>query len=410
MSKSLLLNPTAVEAGLHAALAARDGLDDIRRTASEAFVRSGLPHRRMEGWRWSDFRAAARDVDAASDAASRAPADQAAFAPLDAVEIPLTDDGPVLPEGVGVAGLSLSLEASTAPASSIENPFAALNVAYAEEILSIGVAPGAKLERPVLIRDLRGAGAPFIRIRFDLGAQASAGFGFSLERGSRLSASLVEIAIDEGARLDYFVLADGLDDGVAHMLSQVSLGSGADFRSMALSTGGELTRIETDLTFHGAGARARIDTAALVGDGKHADFTTHVRFRAPDCETRQRHKGVARGRGQAVFQGKFLVDRPAQKTDAKMAANALLLSEAAEANHKPELEIYADDVECAHGSTVGSLDADALFYLRQRGLDDAAARSLLIEAFVGEVIEGHAEEAIRDIFRARLTAWLAAGE
>ena len=115
---------------------------------------------------------------------------------------------------------------------------------------------------------------------------------------------------------------------------------------------------------------------------------------------------MARDRGRNIFQGKFHVERSAQKTDARMTANALLLSDGAEANHKPELEIYADDVECAHGSTSGALDADALFYLRQRGLDEDAARALLIEAFLGEVIDGIDVDGVRDVFRARVNSWL----
>jgi Fe-S cluster assembly protein SufD len=100
------------------------------------------------------------------------------------------------------------------------------------------------------------------------------------------------------------------------------------------------------------------------------------------------------------------VARGAQKTDARMTANALLLSGDAEANHKPELEIYADDVECAHGSAIGALDEDALFYLRQRGLDETSARALLIEAFVGEVIDGVENEAVREVFANEVAAWL----
>jgi len=128
--------------------------------------------------------------------------------------------------------------------------------------------------------------------------------------------------------------------------------------------------------------------------------------KAPHCRTRQLHKGAARDHGRNVFQGKFEVEREAQKTDAKMTANALLLSDMAEANHKPELEIYADDVECAHGSTCGALDEDALFYLRQRGLDETAARALLVEAFVGEVIDGMDDDRLGDIFCTKVADWL----
>lgn len=400
------MNPTAIEASLNAALAAREGLNDVRREAADAFARSGLPHRRVEGWRWSDFRVAARESE--GPAARSGTIEDSAFAALDAVEIRLTDEGAALSERAVASGLTVSREPAATPARSIENPFAALNVAVADEIVTIDIAPGAKPERSVLIRDRRTTGPSFTRMRLKIGAGAEASLAVSLEAGSSLNASLIEIALGEGARLDHAVLSD-MPGGVSHALYQIALAAGADYRATALSTGAELTRIEMDLAFDGPQARAGIDTAALVGGGDHADFTTRAHFRAPGCEMRQRHKGVARSGGRAIFQGKFLVDRPAQKTDAKMTANALLLSDAAEANHKPELEIYADDVECAHGSTVGSLDADALFYLRQRGLDEAAARALLIEAFVGELIEAHPDERTGNLFRARLAAWLSAG-
>ena len=180
----------------------------------------------------------------------------------------------------------------------------------------------------------------------------------------------------------------------------------AKFNQTSLSTGSRLCRHETHAHFWAPGSSASINSAALMAGERHSDFTSEARHIAPDCTIRQTHKGVAKDRGRNIFQGKFHVLRDAQKTDAKMTANALLLSDGAEANHKPELEIYADDVECAHGSTVGALDDDALFYLRQRGLDEADARTLLVEAFVGEVVESIANDGVRKIFAARVNKWL----
>ena len=175
-----------------------------------------------------------------------------------------------------------------------------------------------------------------------------------------------------------------------------------------MSLGAKLSRNETHLQFNGTGAHASLNSAALLSGARHSDFTTNVRHRAESCQARQIHKGVARDSARNVFQGKFHVDRAAQKTDAQMTANALLLSDRAEANHKPELEIYADDVECAHGSTAGALDEDALFYLRQRGLSEETARGLLIEAFIGEVIDGVEDEKLRFVLQSRVHQWLEA--
>jgi Fe-S cluster assembly protein SufD len=182
----------------------------------------------------------------------------------------------------------------------------------------------------------------------------------------------------------------------------------ARFEQTSLSTGSRLSRHESHIHFWAPGSSASINSAALLSDSRHSDFTTETKHIAKECETRQVHKGVANDRGRNIFQGKFHVARAAQKTNAKMTANALLLSDGAEANHKPELEIYADDVECAHGSTVGALDGDALFYLRQRGLSEAEARALLVEAFVGEVVESITHDGARAIFAARVAEWLEA--
>ena len=144
---------------------------------------------------------------------------------------------------------------------------------------------------------------------------------------------------------------------------------------------------------------------SALAAARHADATSLISFNATGCETRQLHRAAIRDRARGVFQGKFLVARGSQKTDAEMNAGALLLADTAEANHKPELEIYADDVKCAHGSTAGALDAEAIFYMRQRGLSEHAARALLVEAFLGEVFDG-LPAGIEHILRGQLSRWL----
>ncbi|HNS87870.1 MAG TPA: SufD family Fe-S cluster assembly protein, partial [Parvularculaceae bacterium] len=139
---------------------------------------------------------------------------------------------------------------------------------------------------------------------------------------------------------------------------------------------------------------------------RHNDFTSAIGFLAEGCETRQTHKGVVRDKGRNVFQGKFQVDRAGQKTDARMNADALLLSDTAETNHKPELEIYADDVQCAHGATSGALDERALFYMRQRGLSEREARAMLIEAFIGSTFDNVAHPGVGEALRHRVGKWL----
>ncbi|MEZ5980772.1 MAG: SufD family Fe-S cluster assembly protein [Parvularculaceae bacterium] len=166
---------------------------------------------------------------------------------------------------------------------------------------------------------------------------------------------------------------------------------------------------ESRIALGGEGAQVDLRSASMLCGARHADVTSQIDHRAKGCTT-QLHKSALKDKADGVFQGKFLVARGAQKTDARMSVNALLLSDFAEARHKPELEIYADDVECAHGSTVGALDDAALFYIKSRGLDDAAARALLTEAFLGEAFDAMPHPAIERIFRTRIARWLGAGK
>ena len=401
MSQSLLINPTAMEAGLEAAFVARIRASDDQRAAFMRFVETGLPHRRMEGWRWSDFRAAA-----AKAGKPEARPDVHPFADVETIEIRLTDSG------YEIDGNARGFEASESePMVSDQlapkHPIAALNEAMAPRALNIQVSSGAAIEKPILIRDQRTEASSFAQLQLAIGAGARATLIQSLESGGALQSLVCAMSIEPGARLEHYLLDSFAGDGLRHVLNAVTVQEKGVYHSTSLTTGGRLSRVETHLTYAAAHGEATINSAALLADDRHADFTTNVTHEAESCVTRQVHKGVARDRGRAVFQGKFLVNRPAQKTDAQMTANALLLSDTAEANHKPELEIYADDVECAHGSTAGALDDEALFYMRQRGLDEETARSLLIEAFVAEAFDGVTNDGVAEVFHKTVAQWLA---
>jgi len=288
-----------------------------------------------------------------------------------------------------------------------KHAIAALNVAMTRKALGFKTAKGAQIKRPILIRHINSADAPvFSQILARAEEDSRLTVIETFEGHAKYYSSLFHMGVRDGAQVDRYVLQDTDAETITHGLFGALVAENASFRQASLSTGGRLCRHETHLRCPSASAFSDISSAALVAGDRHSDLTSNVRFLGEGCETRQLHKGVARDRGRNIFQGKFHVERSAQKTDARMTANALLLSDGAEANHKPELEIYADDVECAHGSTSGALDADALFYLRQRGLDEFAARALLIEAFLGEVIDGVKLEGVRDVFRARVNNWL----
>lgn len=393
MSQSLLLNPTAIEAGLEAAFVSRIRASDKQRDAFMRFVKTGLPHRRMENWRWSDYRVRA-EKELLPDAS---PAENP-FSDFDAIEIVLTDNDITI--SGKQAGLTISKASSiAAPSVLLDHPIAALTEAMSLFCIEIKVAAGTVVSKPIIFRDERRSNETFAQIQIGLGAGSRASFVHLASRKNVRQSAICDINLETDAELSHYMMGINNGDGINVIVNAVTMGVKSCYTSNSFSTGASLSRFETHLTYNGDEAKASINSATLLSGNAHSDFTTCIIHDAPGCVTRQLHKSVARDRGSAVFQGKFLVNRPAQKTDAQMTANAMLLSDTAEANHKPELEIYADDVECAHGSTAGALDEDALFYLRQRGLSEIAARQILVEAFVSEVIDLIDDEEIASVFK-----------
>jgi len=219
----------------------------------------------------------------------------------------------------------------------------------------------------------------------------------------------MEISIGTGGAFHH-VRAQGRDHerhAVTHMFSQI--GEGATYKSFTLTANGVMTRNENIIEIVGDNAVAHVAGAAM-GDGKHGAFhhddTVFITHDAECCESRQVFKKVLRNGAAGVFQGKILVKPGAQKTDGYQISQALLLDEDATFQAKPELEIYADDVICSHGSTTGAIDDEALFYLRSRGVPAGAATDLLTLAFLAEAIEEIEDEALRDDIMGRLESWL----
>jgi Fe-S cluster assembly protein SufD len=230
--------------------------------------------------------------------------------------------------------------------------------------------------------------------RFSVNAMEARAFTAHVKAGATLTRVVVQTA----------------SDGVPLGAIRVRLDVGATFRQFIYAEGARLARFETEVTVEGEGAHVELNGVYLVDDGRHADLTSQVIHAQPGGETRQLIKGVARKGGRGVFQGKILVTPHAQQTDARQNHHALLLEDGAEVFAKPELEIHADDVQCAHGNTVGGLDADALFYMRQRGLPEAQARALLIEAFLGEAVSASLPEELRAEILQRIGSWLGASQ
>ncbi len=227
-----------------------------------------------------------------------------------------------------------------------------------------------------------------------------------LERfgGGEIDARVREIELAPKASLTRVVIQSG--DGVALSAAYVSVAAGARYRQIVLTEGGKLARIETQVSVEGEGADVELNGVYMCARDRHADLTSVIQHKVANGQTRQLIKGAVRDGGRGVFQGKIVVDRGAQKTDARQYHHALLLEDGAEAFAKPELIINADDVQCAHGNTVGALDANALFYMRQRGLPEAEARALLVEAFLLEAVPDDLSAELRGELSVRIAAWL----
>lgn len=221
---------------------------------------------------------------------------------------------------------------------------------------------------------------------------------------SRFDAVADVLELEAGASYSRIVVQTGRNVQLSSI--RVRLGAGAKFRQFILAEGGDLARIETIADVAAAGAEVELNGVYLADAGRHADLTSTLTFQAPGAVSRQLVKGVARAGGRGVFQGQIVVERAAQNTDARQHHQGMLLAPGAEIFAKPELRIFADDVQCAHGNTCGGLDAAALFYLQSRGIPEQEASALLVEAFLLEALPDWAPEPTSTMMRERISAWL----
>lgn len=377
----------------------------------------GLPGRRTETWRWSDLRGALRDERAASSAYEGPEPDAPVV--LDGSTVLMLKNGsglapqgiepkPIVVEGEkrGVTyvvedGLVVSLydhgrDADEAVLAGQE--LAAL--AALRPLMSISVLPGFA-HKVVLRRLSDGEGRHDDNVFVTVGEGARLDLVESHEiTGKPFVNSRTEIELDAQSVCNRTIVQPKAAEAVVVHTSVLRLDEEKDgvpvkLRQTTLALGAALARHETRATHLGK-SDAQIDALYCLDERLHNDITTHVTFVGEGARTDQLVKGIAGSKARGVFQGKFLVERAAQQTDARMAHQALILSKGAQINAKPELEIYADDVECAHGNTVGALDPEALFYLRQRGLPEDAARRVLIDAFGGEVLGRVEDDALRE--------------
>ncbi|HEV2083263.1 MAG TPA: Fe-S cluster assembly protein SufD [Brevundimonas sp.] len=330
---------------------------------------SSFPSRRVEAWKYTDVRRLLRDTPPASPAADVAPGGP--FAALGGKELAFVNGrcegfAGIIAEGTGEGPVRLRF-VSTADGAGHQPEVA------------IEVTAGSRL---VLLESHEGRAAGYVA-------------------NTRL-----KIFVGEDASLTRIVLGEDAADALAFVRAEVTLSAGATFEQVTATDGARLQRFETHVSHPGQGASVRMDGLYALSGERHADLTSVVTHEGLNGQTSQLVKGVVRDQARGVFQGKIVVERGADGTDARMAHNALILSERGEVDAKPELIIYADDVQCAHGNTVGTLDESALFYMQQRGLPAQEARALLTQAFLFEVVDRIEHEGAREVVREWLTARL----
>jgi Fe-S cluster assembly protein SufD len=403
-------------------------LSHLREEAAGAFARGGWPTRRHEAWKYSDLRALAaqswHEPLAAMDRTLPAPIPalgSARAVMIDGRFRPDLSDLDALPPGVQVRGLARVLDDDPesisgrlgALAHIHDHPFAALNTLLMEDgvvieveedsgfdgilhVASIGAAPGGRpvaFHPRVLVVLHKGA-------RLTLAKSAEGGPGATF-----LDNPVTEITLAAGAHLTHVRLQDLPDSAAQLATTYVRLAEDATYDSFVLVAGAGLSRNEIHATLAGPRATCHLNGAQLLNGTRHADTTTAIDHAASNCASRQTYKSVLAGRSRAVFQGRIHVHQVAQKTDGYQMNQALLLSPDCEMDSKPQLEIYADDVKCSHGATVGELDEGALFYLRSRGIPADEARSLLVHAFLADALELVGDESLREALSEATERW-----
>lgn len=406
---------------------------EARNVAFEAYQRTGLPHRRIEDWKYTDLRALMREVlpSAAPDAAALKRAAAAVkhqavkgtrpLVLVDGVFVPKLSDVGGLEKGLAIRTLRDVLETGDAALQaqlfSLGNadPMAALNGAMMTDGVVIDVADGVVLTQPLQVIHVASGTTPaamftrsLLRLGKDAGATLVESYGAADgAKAYQVHDSLI-ITIGDKSRLDHVRLVEDSRDAFNITSSVISLGAHAHFNTFGMTSGAAVSRYQATIAFAGEHSRVETNGVNLLNGRQHADTTLFMDHAVPNCASREVFRAVADDRAHSVFQGRIIVQPDAQKTDAKMMTRALLLSDEAEADNKPELEIFADDVTCGHGATTGALDESLLFYMRARGLSEKEAQALLIQAFVGEAIESVVNDDLRELAIAATRRWLEA--
>ena len=382
--------------------------------AAARHAENGWPKQRDEAWRFTDLNAiremALAPAEVPSVTTESAPPQDAKDLIQFINGIPQSIDKVAL-KGVAITPLSTDSARSSALAEAVPAGHSVADFALAHAKDGVVIAVADAVATPLTLRfDYSGDGiSSHAVIVVDLAAGARLTI---LEEhkgdGVGLSAPLMLLRLGAGAELHHARRLVESDSRHHLGLNLVQLDTGALYHGDMVLAGGDIARSETQIAMTAPDAKAYLNAVYLGRGGQMRDITSRIDHDAPDGQSFQRVHGILDDRAKAVFQGKVKVARYAQKTDGNQMSRTLLLSREAEANTKPELEIYADDVACSHGATIGEIDADQLFYLKSRGISTEDARQFLIEAFLVDVVDA-LDEPARGWLLDAITAWLEKG-
>ena len=405
-------------------------IQTLRDDSLSVFKELGLPNRRVEEWKYTDLTKLAKKSFGEALAFEGGVETTSPFEKIESYKVTFVNgfyredmsDLAGLPTGVEIATLGDGgqmpewaesiLCNSEVPAG---HSVLALNAALMGNGVVIRVAPGTKVEKPICLRFVNQddgqskSASSFLRnvVLVEEGATLSILESHEGALDADYFASIAsQYIVHQGASVRHAKIQD--DGGRAtHLSTQLlNVGSEASFKGFYLNKGSETCRNEIHGMFDGERAYIQLDGVFLGAGTQHLDNTTFVNHVVPSCESSQIFKGVLDDSARGVYQGQVVVEKDAQHTDGRQLVKTLLLSDKAEIDAKPELKIFADDVKCAHGATTGDIDDEQLFYLQSRGIDEVTARSLLVEAFLKEVVERIDAEDIRDLCSTEIGAWL----
>ena len=395
-----------------------DALAPVRSAALAKLTARGLPTSRHENWKYTDLSTAIDISNRWLENGAEPPKSAASDPAIDAITAAVPANWLVIANGIvdtsrfsACLGVSVQRFSESAAPPVADRPLADLNAALLLDGLRLRI--DAQIDEPIglLVVDTAGTAAAVSQASIEIDLARGAGAEFieyhaSSGDGEHYSNSVVAMHLADGATAGYARIQDRSIRHVQTAAMSVVLQKDAVLRLSGIDAGGRLVRNDLDIDLAGKGAQAEFDGVYLAGSDQHIDNHTRIDHRVGPARSRQEYRGILNGRCRCVWNGKAIVHAGADGTDAEQANHNLLLSDNAEIDAKPELEIYADDVKCSHGTTVGQLDEQALFYLRSRGIDAASAKRMLTQAFatglVNRVPVAAARTKVADLVAARL--------